>query len=186
MSKVVALLDSCVLYPFSLRDVLIQFAVEGLFQAKWSSLVRAEVIRNVEANNPGAKGKLARTFSLMESAIPDFQTEPTDETRSAVKESKTDVKDADILVAAIDGGCTHLVTSNLKHFDIAFASARGVTIIHPDEFLVNLVNANPLLARSGFESVVGRCKNPPRSKEDYCAAFKSNHLRKAAEALAAL
>lgn len=186
MTRVIAFLDSCVLYPFSLRDILIQFSVEGLFQAKWSSLVRAEVIRNVETNNPTAKGKLGRTFDLMEKAVPDFSTEPSEETRHSVQETATDAKDVDILVAAIDGGCTHLVTPNLKHFDIAFASARGVMVIHPDEFLTSLVNKNPALARTGFETVVTRCKNPIRSKSDYYEAFRKNHLPKTAEALEAL
>lgn len=186
MTRVIAFLDSCVLYPFSLRDVLIQFSVEGIFQAKWSSLVRAEVIRNVEANNPTAKGKLGSTFDLMEKAVPDFSTEPSDATRSSLQETTTDEKDVDILAAAIDGGCTHLVTSNLKHFDIAFASARGVTVMHPDEFLTSLVKNSPSLAKAGFEAVVTRCKKPPRSKANYCEAFRNNNLPKAAEALEAL
>jgi len=38
-----------------------------------------------------------------------------------------------------------LVTFNLKDFDIAFASARGVLIIHPDEFLERLINKNSSL-----------------------------------------
>ena len=186
MTRTIAFLDSCVLYPFSLRDILIQFSVEAVFQAKWSSQVREEVIRNVEANNPNAKGKLNRTFQLMEQAIPDFSSEPSVETRKSVKETTTDAKDVDILSAAIDGGCTHLVTSNLKDFDIAFASARGVSVIHPDEFLTNLINNNPSAAKAGFDAMIARCKKPPRSKEDYYEAFKANHLPKAAQALAAL
>jgi hypothetical protein len=53
---IVAFLDSCVLYPFSLRDILIQFSFEGLCQARWSAKVRREVIRNVEGNNPTLPG----------------------------------------------------------------------------------------------------------------------------------
>jgi hypothetical protein len=130
MNKTIAFLDSCVLYPFSLRDILIQFSVEGMYQAKWSSLVKE--------------------------------------------------------AAAIDGGCTHLVTSNLKHFDIAFASARGVSVLHPDEFLANLIVNNQSLAKAGFEAVIARCKNPPRSKENYYEAFRLNHLPKTAKVLALL
>lgn len=186
MIKVVAFLDSCVLYPFSLRDILMQFFVEKMFQAKWSTQVRMEVIHNVEKNNPAAKGKLGRTFDLMEKVVPDFLATFSDETLSNVKESSTDTKDAGILAAAIDSGCTHLITSNLKHFDIAFASARGVSVIHPDEFLAGLIANNESLAKIGFESVIARCKKPPRTKQDYCKAFKDNHLPKTANALAAL
>ena len=143
MSRTVAFLDSCVLYPLSLRDILIQFSYEGIFQAKWSSLVRQEVIRNVEKDNPTSKGKLGRTFDLMEESIADFSAEPTDETRKSVIGTATDAKDVDILTAAIDGGCTHLVTSNLKDFDIAFASARG----GPQVSITNCLSNRPM---SGF------------------------------------
>ena len=186
MSRPVAFLDSCVLYPFSLRDILIQFAVDGMFQAKWSSLVRQEVIRNVESDYPATKGKLGRTFDLMEKGVPDFSAEPTTETSKAVAETATDEKDVDILAAAIDGGCTYLVTSNLKDFDIAFASARGVLVLHPDEFLTGLIAKNSSLAKVGFEAVIARCKKPQRSNEEYYDALRKNHLPKAVDALASL
>ncbi len=56
--KIVAFLDSCVLYPFTVRDLLIQFSYEGMFRAKWSSQGRREVVKNVEHDNPSAKGKM--------------------------------------------------------------------------------------------------------------------------------
>jgi predicted nucleic acid-binding protein len=183
MSRTVAFLDACVLYPFSLRDVLMQFSIEGMFQAKWSAKVQAEVIKNVEGNNPGIPGRLVRTFELMERAVPDFRSEPTQNTVGLVSQSATDPKDVEILAAAIDGACTHLITSNLKDFDIAYGLARGVAVMHPDEFLEKLIDDNLESARAGFEAVVTRCKNPPRSKADYCEAFKKNRLPKTAAKL---
>lgn len=181
--KIVAFLDSCVLYPFTLRDVLIQFSYEGMFRAKWSSKVRDEVIKNVENDNPKAKGKLGPTFDLMEKAVPDFSAESSTATSAEVTKSNTDKNDVDILAAAIDGGCTHLVTSNLRHFDIAFASARGISVIHPDEFLERLISDNQTIASSGFNKIIARYKKPPRSKEEYCAVLKNNQLVKTSAAL---
>lgn len=77
MKKSVAFLDACVLYPFSVRDIFIQFAYEEIYQAKWSKKIEAEVIRNVEKNNPTIRGRLSRTFKLMEEAAPDFGAEPS-------------------------------------------------------------------------------------------------------------
>jgi predicted nucleic acid-binding protein len=171
MSRTVAFLDACVLYPFSLRDVLIQFSVEGMFQAKWSTQVQSEVIKNVEKYHPTISGRLTRTFQLMEMAVPDFHAEPSQETIALVSESSTDPKDVEILAAAIDGACTHLVTSNIKDFDIAYGLGRGVAVIHPDEFLEKLIEYNLESAKAGFEAVVSRCKNPPRTKAEYCNAL---------------
>ena len=86
----------------------------------------------------------------MERAVPDYLAEATQETTTLVAESTTDPKDLEILVAAIDARCTHLVTFNLKDFDIAYASARNVAIIHPDEFLEKLIENNLEAARKDF------------------------------------
>ena len=88
MTTVRAFLDSCVFYPFSLRDILIQFSVSGMYQAKWSSLVREQVIRNIEADHPRLRGRLDRTFDLMENAIPDFESEPSEKSIRLVMNSK--------------------------------------------------------------------------------------------------
>lgn len=174
--KIVAFLDSCVLYPFTVRDLLIQFSYDGMFRAKWSLQVRSEVIKNVEHDNPSAKGKLGPTFDLMEKTVPDFSAEATTITSAEVTKSKTDKKDVDILAAAIDGGRTHLVTSNLRHFDITFASARGISVIHPDEFIERLINNNQTLATDGFNKIISRFKNPARSKQEYCDVLKNNQI----------
>jgi hypothetical protein len=56
-------------------------------------------------------------------------------------------------------------------------------VIHPDEFLEKLIEYNLESAKAGFEAVVSRCKNPPRTKAEYCNAFKKNRLPKTASRL---
>jgi hypothetical protein len=118
-----------------------------MFQAKWSTQVQIEVIRNVEGQHPRISGRLSRTAELMELAVPDFMVVASPRTLALVAHSETDSKDVEILAAGIDGGCTHLVTPNLKDFDIACSLARGVAVIHPDEFLERLGVETPALQR---------------------------------------
>lgn len=171
-----AFLDACVLYPYSIRDILIQFAVDDFYQAKWSIKVEEEMTRNIEKNNPHLKGKLSKTVQLMRAAVPDYLANATTETIDKVKKSKTDTKDVEILAAAIDSGCTHLITANLKDFDTEFASKHGVEIIHPDKFLSEFADQNLKQSVESLTTIVRRLKNPPRSKEDYCNALKKNGL----------
>lgn len=51
----VVVYDACVLYPFHLRNLLIQFAVEGLVAARWTDAIHEEWIRSL-ANT----GKVSR------------------------------------------------------------------------------------------------------------------------------
>ena len=48
----VVLYDANVLYPSTLRDLLIRVAQAGLVQAKWSDQILDEVFRNLTANRP--------------------------------------------------------------------------------------------------------------------------------------
>jgi hypothetical protein len=48
----VAVYDACVLYPFHLRNILIQRVFNGLIDAHWGDDIHDEWIRNLTANTP--------------------------------------------------------------------------------------------------------------------------------------
>lgn len=45
--SIIAFLDACVLYPATLRDVLLILSESGLYQVRWSSDVLDEMERNL-------------------------------------------------------------------------------------------------------------------------------------------
>ncbi len=67
----VALYDANVLYPGSLRDLLVRLGQSRLFQAKWTEQILDEVFRAIVRNQPELGGKLVRTRELMTDAIAD-------------------------------------------------------------------------------------------------------------------
>ena len=186
MSKPVAFLDACVLYPQSVRDVFIQFAFDNFYQANWSLKVEQEFVKNVEKNIPSTKGKLVNTINNMRKTKPDFLSESSSQTLALISSTKTDKKDIEILSASIDSNCTHLITYNLRDFDISFAAAKAVSIIHPDEFLFQIISKNELAALNSFNSAVSRTKKPPRTFDDYCNGLRINNLNKTTDLLLAI
>ena len=48
----IVLYDACVLYPASLRDLLVRLALSDLFQARWTDEIHDEWTRNVLADRP--------------------------------------------------------------------------------------------------------------------------------------
>jgi hypothetical protein len=49
----IAIYDACVRYPFHLRNILVQCAVDRLVEARWSDGIHDEWIRNITcANRP--------------------------------------------------------------------------------------------------------------------------------------
>lgn len=68
--RIVAVLDACVLYPPSLRDLLMRVAVVGAYEPRWTEEIHDEWIRNVLADNPQTtSAQLERTRRLMNQAI---------------------------------------------------------------------------------------------------------------------
>jgi hypothetical protein len=68
----IAVYDACVLYPSTLRDLLIRIAQTGLVQAKWTDAILDEVFRNLEENRPDLDvDRLKRTRELMTGAVRD-------------------------------------------------------------------------------------------------------------------
>ena len=64
--------DANVLYPSTLRDLLIRIAQAGLVQAKWTDEILDEVFDNLIDNRPDLDpGALARTRELMVQAVRD-------------------------------------------------------------------------------------------------------------------
>jgi hypothetical protein len=62
---------ACVLYPASIRDLLIRLARTGLFRARWTDRILDECFTSIVADRPDLEGKLDRTRRLMEEAIAD-------------------------------------------------------------------------------------------------------------------
>jgi hypothetical protein len=64
--------DANVLYPSTLRDVLIRLAQTGLLQAKWSETILGETFRSLHAKRPDLdEARLRRTRELMNLAVRD-------------------------------------------------------------------------------------------------------------------
>ena len=68
----VVIYDANVLYPSTLRDVLIRLAQTGLLQAKWSETILDETFRSLHANRPDLdETRFQRTRNLMNLAVRD-------------------------------------------------------------------------------------------------------------------
>ncbi|WP_223179635.1 hypothetical protein [Streptomyces griseicoloratus] len=67
----VVIYDACVLYPNTLRDLLIHVSQRGFVRARWTEAILDEVDRNVARDYNIAPETLARRRSLMNLAVRD-------------------------------------------------------------------------------------------------------------------
>jgi len=133
-----ALYDACVLYPFSLRDLLIELAGTNLFRAKWSEMINKEWVNNLCSKYFDLKPeRLEKTVRLMNQAIQDANISGFE---ALIPElSLPDPQDNHVLAAAIHGKVNVIVTFNLKDFPQEYLRKFDIEAQHPDEFIVNLL-----------------------------------------------
>jgi len=175
--KIKALLDACVLYPMTIRDLLLTFADEDLFMPFWSNEIQKEWKRNLIQNRPDLDPKrIDQTILAMDEFFPDAAVEGWKSISSQI--SLPDKNDHHVLAAAIKCKAHYLVTSNLKDFPAVELEKFNIKPIHPDEFCRFLIQQNNKAATKAFRNMVGRLNNPPRSFSEVLATLKKTDLPK--------
>jgi predicted nucleic acid-binding protein len=171
----VAVYDACVLYPFHLRNVLVQCAFDGLVDARWTDDIHAEWMRNLAANSPGTTfERLERTRDLMKAALPDADVGGYQDLIAGL--SLPDPDDRHVLAAAIAGKASLIVTWNLKHFPTVGLRSHGLAAISPDHFLVDLhATYRSEMIASLRRARLNLRKTLP-SAEEFIDAFKAQGL----------
>ena len=107
--------DACVLYPNTLRDLLMELAVTDIYRAKWTNDIHDEWIRNLSRNKPEIPlEKLYRVRDLMNENVLDCLV--TDYQWIIPTLNLPDADDRHVLAAAIKAKAGIIVTTNLKDF----------------------------------------------------------------------
>lgn len=114
----------------------------GIMRARWSEPILDECFRNILAQRPDlTPDALARTRELMNRAVPDCLVTGFEELIDGLR--LTDPDDRHVLAAAIQAGAQAIVTFNLKDFPVDALSKYGLEPLHPDDFVLDLIDLAP-------------------------------------------
>lgn len=133
----VAVFDACILYPFHLRNIVVQAAVDRLVDARWTDEIHDEWIRNLAADAPTIPAeRLQATRRLMNDALPAA-------TVSGYKDlvptlNLPDPGDRHVVAAAIATGASTILTWNLRDFPATASKKYALRRQTPDAFLAGL------------------------------------------------
>lgn len=172
----VAVYDACVLYPFHLRNVLMQCAFDGLVEARWTDEIHDEWIRNLAANAPTLPiERLIATRDRMKSVLPDADV--TDYRHLTSKLHLPDPDDRHVLAAAIAGKAAYIVTWNLKDFPTRDLAEHGVASRSPDDFLTGLHATFPDALISSIKRARHNLRKTMPSVEAFIAGLQESGLK---------
>jgi predicted nucleic acid-binding protein len=166
-----------VLYPASLRDLLVQLAVARLFRAKWSDTIHNEWTRSVLANRPDLKPEqLKYTVDQMNRAVPDALAFGFDHLIPSI--SLPDADDRHVVATAIHSKADGIVTFNLADFPDSMLKAYGLESIHPDDFIIAQMDLNEAAVVMAAQKVRARLKSPLLSVAAYLRSLEMQQLPK--------
>jgi hypothetical protein len=135
--------DACVLYPFALKNVLIQCAMDRLVRARWTQDIHGEWIGNLLKRRPDlTRDRLERTRMLMDQAVPDALV--TDYHHLIPTVSIADLNDRHVVAAAIKTGAQAIVSAD-RHFRNDNLKSYQLEVWRPDAFLTMLYRSDNAL-----------------------------------------
>tara|TARA_A100001391_G_scaffold65878_5_gene41515 strand:+ start:11870 stop:12448 length:579 start_codon:yes stop_codon:yes gene_type:complete len=171
----VAVFDACVLYPFHLRNVLIQCAYDGLVEARWTDDIHAEWMRNLAANSPDTPiSRLEATRNRMKAVLPDADVANYQALIPSL--SLPDPDDRHVLAAAIAGKASIIVTWNLKDFPATALDPHGVGCVSPDDFLTGLHSTLPDTLIASVRRARQNLRKTVPSADDFLDAIERQGL----------
>ena len=170
------LLDTNVLYQAAVRDILLQLGVAGLIHPKWSADIGEELKRTLQKQRPDLDfARYERLWAEMNNRFPAALNDGYQHLVETLQLPDRD--DRHVLAAAITGDCDAIVTSNLNDFPQKLIQPRGIAVLHPDSFMLNLLRAQPITFCNALRNIRLRLRKPPYTVESYLHHLEQNNLK---------
>lgn len=175
MSVLTAFLDANVLFPAAMRSVLLELARKKTFRLLWSERVHEEWTRNLAQRFPNIPAeKIVRLRALMEGYVNDATVTGYEPLMSAL--SLPDPDDHHVLAAAIHGGASIIVTSNLRDFPETALAPHGIAAMTADQFALHLFTLDREAVLEALAADRSDMRNPPLAADAYLDALAHSGL----------
>ncbi|MBS1190876.1 MAG: hypothetical protein H6R10_2668 [Rhodocyclaceae bacterium] len=176
MSQFTVVYDANIFYPAPLRDLLLRLAATGLFRARWTAQIREEWTRNLMAKRPDlSPEKIQRTAQMMDSHYHDCLVEEFENLIPCI-EGLPDPDDRHVLAAAMKCRAELIVTFNLKDFPAAVLDQYGVEAIHPDDFIVDVLDLDAGACIQAVREMRAALKNPLKTQDEFLETLLKQQL----------
>jgi len=182
-ARFTCVLDTCVIYPIDIRDLLLWFAYFELYSPKWSQTIFDELTAvMIEKGMSSEKAKIQ--IERVNTAFPDAMV--TNYEYLITTLSLPDKRDCHVLAAAIKSGADLIVTNNLKDFDSNYLSGFGLQAKSADDFITDTIDLNPDLAKEAFMEMVANRTKPDLDEFELLNILRNRGLVNAANYLHSL
>lgn len=179
----ICVLDTNVIIPIEIRDLLFWFAHDGLYTPKWSKHIFDEWESVMRRKNV-SEIEIVKRINWAHLAFPDAMAKNYENLIEYLE--LPDPKDRHVLAVAIKTNADIIVTNNLKDFPTDYLETFELFVKSADDFLTDTIDLNPEIAMQSFQKLVSNRRNPDLDEYQVIDAFRRNHLSNTADYLYAL
>lgn len=176
------LIDTCVLYPTVMREVLLGVAAYGLFEPLWSARILEEWARAARKLGPDGEAQARGEVALICAAWPRAEIKPAPGIEARLW--LPDPDDVHVLASAIAGYADVLLTLNNADFPGHTLAEEGVTRREPDGFLWQMWSFHPDPVAQAVTRVHARAEELSGQTWDLRKLMKKARLPRLGKALA--
>jgi predicted nucleic acid-binding protein len=181
--KFKAILDTNIIYPIVIRDLLFWFAHYDLYTPKWSATIFEEWNEVMIRKGLSIEEAAIRTEKA-NIAFPDALVKNYEKLIDSFE--LPDKKDRHVLAAAIKSNANVIVTNNLKDFPHEYINSLGLSVKSADDFLTEIIDLNNEIAIKAFKEMVLNRKNPKMDEFEVLESFRKVGLNDTANYIHAL
>ncbi|NOD87687.1 MULTISPECIES: RSP_2648 family PIN domain-containing protein [unclassified Ruegeria] len=128
-----AVLDTCVIYPTVMREMLLGAARLGHFTPIWSARILEEWARAARKLGPTGEAQARAEIALTQANWPDAERAPNEGLQNRLW--LPDAADIHVLATAIAASADVIVTVNAKDFPRNILAEEGLDRVDPDSLL---------------------------------------------------
>lgn len=169
VNGLVVFLDTNVIFPLIIRDILFWLAYHNVFVPKWSVHVFDEW-RWVMSRKGIAKDIVDKRIDKANLAFPDALVKDYEDL-IPVLDLPND-NDRHVLAAAIRSEAKIIVTNNLRHFPADRLRVYGIIAMNVDDFLMFLLSKEEDTCLVAFHDLVDNKRNPKYSSFEIISQFE--------------
>ncbi|MEX0368394.1 MAG: RSP_2648 family PIN domain-containing protein [Ruegeria sp.] len=178
-----AVLDTCVIYPTVMREMLLGAARQGHFTPLWSARILEEWARAAIKLGPEGEAQARAEIALIRANWPKAEIKP-----AAGIEARLwlpDVADIHVLATAVAASADTIVTVNAKAFPRNILTEEGLTRTDPDNLLHQFWQQNSESIASVAAQVLAEANRLSDNQWTLRPLLKKARLPRLAKALSA-
>lgn len=176
------LIDTCVLYPTVMREVVLGVAKAGVFEPIWSARILEEWARAAIKLGPTGEAQARAEIALLRAAWPEAERPAAPGV--AQRLWLPDADDVHVLAVAVDASADSIMTLNAKDFPRGTLADEGITRVDPDSFLSSLWPEHETVLRDVAARILATAQEMSRKDWEMRGLMKKARLPRLGKALA--